>query len=105
MLTLTASATPTWTLARFKGPGPASGGLLSGTQTNTHTLTIVLGSNQNAVGLKVNAFAKYPFRHASRTRCEKREGAVVIVRERISSCLIAAISGSTPMMFIRRVML
>jgi hypothetical protein len=57
VLTLTGSATPTWTLARFKGPGPASGGLLSGTQTNTHTLTIVLGSNQTAINTKVNAFA------------------------------------------------
>jgi hypothetical protein len=57
VLTLTGSATPTWTLARFKGPGPASGGLLSGVQTNTHTLTIVLGSNQIAVNQKTNAFS------------------------------------------------
>jgi hypothetical protein len=38
-----ASATPSWTLVRFKGPGPASGSLLSATRTKTHTLNIALG--------------------------------------------------------------
>jgi hypothetical protein len=38
-----ASLNPTWSLVNVKGPSPASGSLFSGTQTNTHTLTIVLG--------------------------------------------------------------
>jgi hypothetical protein len=38
-----ASATPSWTLVKFKGPGPASGSLLSVTSTKTHTLNVVLG--------------------------------------------------------------
>ena len=38
-----ANITPSWTLVNFKGPGPASGSLLSATKTKTHTLNVVLG--------------------------------------------------------------
>jgi hypothetical protein len=43
VLMLNASANPTWTLLKFKGPSPASGSFASATGTNTHTLTIVMG--------------------------------------------------------------
>jgi hypothetical protein len=36
------SVNPTWTMLNFKGPSPSSGSFLSGTDTNTHTLTIVM---------------------------------------------------------------
>jgi len=38
-----ASASPSWTLLRFKGPSPGSGSLVSLTKTKTHTLTLVIG--------------------------------------------------------------
>jgi hypothetical protein len=38
-----ASASPSWTLVNFKGPGPATGSLFSVTKTKTHTLNIVMG--------------------------------------------------------------
>jgi hypothetical protein len=38
-----ASATPSWTLLHFKGPGPATGTLASLTKTKTHTLNLVMG--------------------------------------------------------------
>ena len=38
-----ASANPGWTLLKFKGPNPASGSMLSGSETKTHTLNVVLG--------------------------------------------------------------
>ena len=42
IIVLNASANPTWTMLNFKGPSPSSGSFLSGTDTNTHTLTIVM---------------------------------------------------------------
>jgi hypothetical protein len=38
-----ANVSPSWSLVRFKGPSPSSGPLLSGSSSNTHTLSIVLG--------------------------------------------------------------
>ena len=38
-----ANATPNWTLVHFKGPGAGLGPFASATDTNTHTLTIVMG--------------------------------------------------------------
>jgi hypothetical protein len=49
-----ASATPNWTLVSFKGPGPGSGAFLSGSRSDTHTLTIVLGSPADS-SQKLNA--------------------------------------------------
>ena len=43
-----ASANPTWTLVRFRGPTPTSGSFASLSQTNTHTLTIVMGEPGSA---------------------------------------------------------
>jgi hypothetical protein len=43
IIVFNASANPTWTMLNFKGPSPTSGSFLSGTDTNTHTLTIVMG--------------------------------------------------------------
>lgn len=38
-----ASASPSWTLLRFKGPSPTTGSLVSLTKTRTHTLNLVIG--------------------------------------------------------------
>jgi hypothetical protein len=38
------SVNPTWTMLNFKGPGPSTGSFLSGTDTNTHTLTLVMSA-------------------------------------------------------------
>jgi hypothetical protein len=38
-----ANVTPNWSLVNFKGPASGAGALASGTDTNTHTLTIVMG--------------------------------------------------------------
>jgi hypothetical protein len=38
-----ASASPGWTLLRFKGPNPSAGALASVTRTKTHTLNLVIG--------------------------------------------------------------
>ncbi len=43
IIVLNASATPSWSLVRFKGPGPSSGALFSATATKTHTLNVVIG--------------------------------------------------------------
>jgi hypothetical protein len=43
IIVLNGSVNPTWTMLNFKGPNPTSGSFLSGTDTNTHTLTIVMG--------------------------------------------------------------
>jgi hypothetical protein len=43
IIVVNASASPSWTLLRFKGPSPATGSLLSLTNTKTHTLNLVLG--------------------------------------------------------------
>jgi hypothetical protein len=43
ILILNAGANPTWTLVHFKGPSPTSGTFASLSETNTHTLTIVMG--------------------------------------------------------------
>ncbi len=43
MVVASASANPTWSLVKFKGPSPAAGSLASVTGTNTHTLTITIG--------------------------------------------------------------
>jgi hypothetical protein len=43
IIVFNANATPTWTLVKFKGPGPASGSFASVTKTLTHTLTFVMG--------------------------------------------------------------
>jgi hypothetical protein len=48
------SATPNWSLVSFKGPGPASGAFLAGSHSDTHTLTIVMGS-PGATGSILNA--------------------------------------------------
>ena len=34
---------PSWSLVKFRGPSPSSGSLVSGSSSNTHTLSIVLG--------------------------------------------------------------
>jgi hypothetical protein len=34
---------PAWSLVRFRGPGPSSGSLLSGSTSDTHTLSVVIG--------------------------------------------------------------
>jgi hypothetical protein len=38
-----ANVSPSWSLVKFRGPSPSSGPLLSGSSSNTHTLSIVLG--------------------------------------------------------------
>lgn len=43
ILVWNASVNPTWTMLQFKGPSPSSGTFASATDTNTHTLTIVMG--------------------------------------------------------------
>jgi hypothetical protein len=43
IIALNASASPSWTLLRFKGPSPAGGSLASVTKTKTHTLNVVIG--------------------------------------------------------------
>lgn len=54
IVALNASASPSWTLMRFKGPSPASGGLITGSHSNTHTLSIAMGSPSEAAK-KLNA--------------------------------------------------
>lgn len=48
IVVLNASANPTWTMLNFKGPSPTSGSFGSATDTNTHTLTIVMGEPSSA---------------------------------------------------------
>jgi len=54
ILSFNGNASPGWTLVRFRGPGP-SNGLVSGSQSNTHTLTIVMGSSAENVSGRLNA--------------------------------------------------
>jgi hypothetical protein len=44
IVTWSASASPSWGLLHFKGPGAGTGSLLSASQVDTHTLTITLGA-------------------------------------------------------------
>ena len=44
IVTWSANASPSWTLAHFKGPGAGASSMLSGSQITTHTLLITLGA-------------------------------------------------------------
>jgi hypothetical protein len=54
VLALSANASPQWSLVRFKGPSP-NNGLVGGSHSNTHTLTIVMGASPNDVASKLNS--------------------------------------------------
>jgi hypothetical protein len=54
VLSLSANASPQWSLVRFKGPSP-NNGLVGGSHSNTHTLTIVMGASPNEVSNKLNS--------------------------------------------------
>jgi hypothetical protein len=54
VLALNANASPSWSLVRFKGPSP-NNGLVGGSHSNTHTLTIVMGASPNEVSNKLNS--------------------------------------------------
>jgi hypothetical protein len=44
VISWSASANPTWTFIRFKGPTPSSGSFMTASESNTHNLTIVIGN-------------------------------------------------------------
>jgi hypothetical protein len=54
VLALNGNASPGWSLVRFKGPSP-NNGLVGGSHSNTHTLTIVMGASPNEVSNKLNS--------------------------------------------------
>jgi hypothetical protein len=47
-IALTGSVNPTWTFVKFKGPSPATGSFATAGDTNTNTLTIVMGEPTSA---------------------------------------------------------